>query len=98
MGALEVLLISFGAGVASAGCAVDCDAAMTAGVMLLTAPPILAAAMLRDRLFAMGARWGERFGRLRAARRSCAAGLPNALAVAGSSVNTDVSTIAARRA
>lgn len=98
MGALEVLLISFGAGVASADCAVDCDAAMTAGVMLLAAPPILAAVMLRDRLFAMRARWGERFGRLRAARGSCAAGLPNTLAVAGSSVNTDVSTIAARRA
>lgn len=98
MGALEVLLISFGAGVASADCAVDCDAAMTAGVMLLAAPPILAAVMLRDRLFAMCAGWGERFGRLRAARGSCAVGLPNTLAVAGSPVNTDVSTIAARRA
>ena len=84
MGALEVLLISFGAGVAPAGCTVDCDVAMTAGIMLLAAPPVFAALMLRDRLLAIGATW--------------IAGLPNGLAVAPSRVNTDVSTVATRGA
>lgn len=98
MGALEVLLISFGAGVAPVGCTGDCDVATTAGALLLAAPAVFAALMLRDRLSAIGTAWIAGLGRLRTACRSGAADLPNALAVAGSPANTDVSTIAARRA
>ncbi len=98
MGALEVLLISFGAGVAPAGCTVDCDVATTAGAMLLAAPPVFAALVARDRLLAIGAAWIVGFGRLRRAAHAGAAGLPNALAVAGSRVNNDVSTVATRGA
>lgn len=52
MGALDILLISFGAGVAPAGCTADCNASGTAGAMLLVMPPILMLVVWRDRLLA----------------------------------------------
>lgn len=55
MGALDILLISFGAGVAPAGCAGDCNASGTAGAMLLVMPPILMLVVWRDRLLAAAA-------------------------------------------
>lgn len=56
MGALDILLISFGAGVAPAGCTADCNASGTAGAMLLVMPPILMLVIWRDRLLAVAAR------------------------------------------
>lgn len=56
MGALDILLISFGAGVAPAGCAADCNASGTAGTMLLVMPPVLMLVVWRDRLLAAAAR------------------------------------------
>lgn len=51
MGALDILLISFGAGVAPTGCTADCNASGTAGAMLLAALVILALLIVRDRLW-----------------------------------------------
>lgn len=56
MGALDILLISFGAGVAPAGCTADCNASGTAGAMLLVMPPVLMLIVWRDRLLAAAAR------------------------------------------
>ncbi len=56
MGALDILLISFGAGVAPAGCTADCNASGTAGTMLLVMPPVLMLFIWRDRLLAAAAR------------------------------------------
>ncbi|KTE83456.1 hypothetical protein ATE72_13900 [Sphingopyxis sp. HXXIV] len=50
------MLISFGAGVAPAGCTTDCNASGTAGAMLLAMPPILMLVVWRDRLLAAAAR------------------------------------------
>ena len=50
------MLISFGAGVAPAGCTADCNASATAGTMLLAMPPILMLIVWRDRLLAAAAR------------------------------------------
>lgn len=55
MGALEVLLISFGAGVAPAGAA-DCSVTGTAGAMLLAALLIYSLWLLRERLRALPSR------------------------------------------
>ncbi len=52
MEALGILLISFGAGVAPAGCTAACNASGVAGAMLLVMPPMLMLAIWRDRLFA----------------------------------------------
>lgn len=56
MGALDILLISFGAGVAPAGCTGDGNASGTAGAMLLVMPPILMLLIWCDRLLAAAAR------------------------------------------
>jgi hypothetical protein len=56
VGALDILLISFGAGVAPAGCTADCNASGSAGAMLLAMPPTLMLVIWRDRLLAAAAR------------------------------------------
>ncbi|APZ98995.1 hypothetical protein BWQ93_11210 [Sphingopyxis sp. QXT-31] len=49
---MDILLISFGAGVAPAGYTGDCNASGTAGAMLLVMPPVLMLVIWRDRLLA----------------------------------------------
>ena len=66
MGALDILLISFGAGVASSDCTIDCNVSGTAGAILLAMPPLLAMLILRDRLGALLTASRGTIGRLRA--------------------------------
>ncbi|MBL8651998.1 MAG: hypothetical protein JNL35_16540 [Sphingopyxis sp.] len=44
---MDILLISFGAGVAPSGCVSDCNPSGTAGVTLLAVPPLLALLIMR---------------------------------------------------